>query len=174
MKVIFLDLATSTGWAVGTVSGVEEFGTIVLPKTGVDVGLYLNVADSMIDRLVGKHLPTVLAFEAPWLSRRDRIENTRKLHGLPNVVEQIASRRKLECVEASVHDVAEHFLGVPYPKGGDRKKMATRVKCRDLGFEVRNSDEADALAGLSYILSCKHPLKALETVPMAKFLMPVQ
>lgn len=172
-RVMFFDLATSSGWAVGTATEVEAFGVFVLPKTFDNFGQYLNLARAKIDTLVWEYKPDTLAFEAPWLSPHDKLANIRKLHGLPNVVEQLADHYGLHCREATPHDIAVHFLGRGYPRGGNRKKVATKVKCRDAGYDVSGDDDADAIAGLSYILACANPMAAIATTPMAKFLMAV-
>lgn len=172
-EVLFLDLARVSGYAAGGLRGVEGFGRFELPSTQERIGPYLNLADKRIEALVRRFDPALLAFEAPWLNaRRDTIINLRKLSGLANVAEQVADRFEIPCQEAEVRDIAKHFLGAKYHKASGAKKISTKVKCRELGWDVDDDNEADALAGLSFVLACKHPLKALETVPMAKFLVP--
>ena len=173
VEVLFLDLARISGYAAGGLRGVEGFGIFELPQTHENIGRYLNIADRRVQALVDRFQPAALAFEAPWLNgRRDTIVNLRKLSGLANVAEQVADRNEIECREALVHDICIHFLGRGYRNLKAAKKISTKVKCRELGWEVQDDNDADALAGLSYILACKHPIKALETVPMAKFLVP--
>lgn len=172
VEILYLDAATRVGYAAGGLRGVEAFGYFDIPQTNEDIGKYLNYADRAIDKLVNRFNPAMLAFEAPWLnSKRDTIVNLRKLSGLANVAEQVADRHEIECREATVHDVSVHFLGRGYRNIRADKKMATREKCRSLGWNVETDDEADALAGLSYMISCKHPREALAVTPMAKFLM---
>lgn len=172
VEVLYLDMATRAGYAAGGLRGVEAFGYFDIPQTNENIGRYLNYADRVIDKLVLRFQPAMLAFEAPWLnSKRDTIINLRKLSGLANVAEQVADRHEIECREATVHDVSVHFLGRGYRNTREAKKTSTRVKCRELGWEVETDDEADALAGLSYMLACKHPAEALAVTPMAKFLM---
>lgn len=174
VECLFLDLATITGYAAGGLRGVEGYGIFELPKTYERIGTYLNIADRRIEALVDRFQPAMLAFESPWLNvRRDTIVSLRKLSGLANVAEQIADRHELECMEASVHDICVHFLGRGYKRLKEAKKMSTKVKCRSFGWDVQDDNDADALAGLSYILACKHPQHALATTSMAKYFLPV-
>lgn len=167
VECLFLDLASTVGFAAGGIRGVQSFGTFDLPKTADNIGRYLNHADRCIDKLVRRFSPSILAFEAPWINpRRDNIMFVRKLSGLCNVAEQIADRHEIPCLEAEVRDIASHFLGARYPKKKEPKKLATRVKARELGFDVAGDDDADAIAGLSYILSCRHPEEAMKVSPL--------
>lgn len=174
VECLFLDLATTSGYAAGGLRGVEGFGVFTLPKTFENIGKYLNIADRRIDALVDRFQPATLAFESPWLNvKRDTIVSLRKLSGLANVAEQVADRHGVECKEATVHDICVHFLGKGYRRKKAAKKISTKVKCREMGWDVQDDNDADALAGLSYILACKHPASALAAVPLAPYLMPV-
>lgn len=167
MKVLFFDLATSTGYAAGSLRGIEAWGTFELPRTFENIGKFLNIADRRIEKLVERFSPSMIGFESPFINRRiDTIVKVRKLAGLANVVEQVADRHEIDCVEASTDEICRHFVGRDYPRNHDAKKIAVKVKCRDLGFSIANDDEADAIAGVHYVLSLDNPGKALELVPL--------
>lgn len=169
MRVLFFDMATRTGWAFGTETGVEGWGAFELPRTGDNVGRFLCAAEQAITKVVEKATPTFIAFEAPFIGRRDGILKVRKLSGLANEVEKAAERYwQVPCMEASVDDVRRHFLGRDYPRKSEAAKQAVKVKCRELGWDVapHQGDEADALAGLSFILGTQIPGTALATTPM--------
>lgn len=167
MKALYFDLATTTGYAAGSLRGVEGFGSLTLPRTFEDIGKFLNAADRMVTKLVERFEPSQIGFEAPFIHRqRDTIHNLRKLAGLANIVEQVADRMDIDCVEATTDQVCRHFCGRDYPRTRDAKKIAVKVRCRDLGFNVANDDEADAIAGVHYLLSLEYPDKALALTPL--------
>lgn len=173
VEFLYLDLATRTGYAAGGLRGVEGFGVFDLPATYENIGRYLNIADKRIEALVNRFDPAEIAFESPFINRRvDTIIKVRKLSGLANVVEQIADRHEKTCQEALGDDVMRHYLGRNYPRYHDGKKAACKVKCRELGHDVTDDNDADALAGLSYMLACKHPQSALKGLPLAPYLLP--
>lgn len=171
--ITFFDLATRTGWAAGR-GGVEDFGSFELRRTGENVGEFLFEAQARIEAIARRFRPTLMAFEAPFLvARRDTMLKVRKLSGLANEVEKCAyslgmawHNRPIDCREALVDDVRRHFLGRDYPRTREAAKIATKVKCRDLGWDVDNDDEADALAGLSFMHALEAPEQALDVVPL--------
>lgn len=167
VEALYFDLATVSGYAAGGLRGVEGFGIFELPRTADNIGAFLVVAEKRIEALVNRFQPALLAFESPFINRRiDTIVKIRKLGGLANEVEKAATRHGIPCQEALGDDVCRHFLGRNYPRRTEPKKIATKEKCRALGFDVSSSDDADALAGLSYILACKHPESALRQCPL--------
>lgn len=167
VEALFLDLAHHTGYAAGGLRGVQGWGQFELPRTYENIGRFLNIADARIQALVDRFDPALIAFESPFINRRvDTIIKVRKLSGLANVVEQIADRHKIDCQEATSDEIYRHVLGRAYPRRHDAKKIAMKVRMRDLGFAVNTDDEADALAGLSFIMACKHPATALNVVPL--------
>jgi Holliday junction resolvasome RuvABC endonuclease subunit len=167
VRVLFLDLATTSGYAVGSLKGVEAFGAFALDRTYENIGRFLNEADRKIEELFDRFMPGKIAFESPFINRKiDTIIKIRKLSGLANVAEQVAERHELECQEASTDEICRNLLGKSYPRRRKEKKLATRVKIRDLGFNVSTDDEADAVAGLIYMLSLEDPARALELTPL--------
>ncbi len=174
VEYLFLDLATVTsGYAAGSLRGVEGYGIFELPKTFDNIGQLMHLGRMRIEALVNRFQPAEIAFESPFINRRiDTIMKVRKLAGLANVAEEVAFDHGVPCQEATTDDICRHFLGRGYPRRTEPKKMATKVKCREFGWDIHDDNDADALAGLSYMLACKHPRKALETVPMARFFLP--
>jgi hypothetical protein len=162
-----MDLARSTGWAFNEPSGRIAYGSFVLSQTRKDVGAYLNAADRAISGLADRFSVDMFAFASPILVvRRDDPLKLRKLYGLPNVIEQLADRRGIECKEDLEDRIRRHFLGRKYPRSRDRCKSATMVKCRERGWLPRNDDEGDALAGLDYFRSLYDPSFALAATPL--------
>lgn len=166
-RILFFDLATATGWAFGSGGRVEAFGHFELPRTGEDVGAFLCAAESRIGEILGRAKADLIGFEAPFLNRRiDTILKIRKLGGLANEVEKAACKRRTPCQEALVDDVRRHFLGRAYPRARAQAKIAVKVRCRDLGWDVATDDEGDAVAGLSFMFACQSPKAALATTPL--------
>lgn len=173
VEFLYLDLAGRSGYAAGGLRGIEGFGVFDLPQTYENIGKYLNIAAQRIDALVNRFNPAAMGFESPFINRRiDTIVKIRKLSGLANVVEQIADRREIPCQEALGDDVMRHYLGRDYPRHREGKKTACKVKCRELGHDVIDDNDADALAGLSYLIACKHPQSALKGLPLAPYFLP--
>jgi hypothetical protein len=176
MQTLFFDLARRSGYAAGAHHRVEKFGFFEMPATGEDVGTYLIFAERQIDTLIGRHHPKLLGYEAPLLVSRRKIGNKwvnvdtpkklQKLYGLANEVEKAAIRHGIPCVYATLGQIRTHFLGAGYPNDTDRVKIAVKNKCRALGWDVPESDEADALAGLSYLLSLQRPDTAVAVTPL--------
>lgn len=170
MRALFFDMATRAGFAFGSERGVEGWGAFELPRTGDNVGRFLCAAEVEIRKVVEKATPELIAFEAPFINRKiDDILKIRKLSGLANEVEKAAERYwQVPCKEALVDQVRRHFLGRDYPRGSARAKQAVRVKCREMGWDVEphQDDEADALAGLSFILATEMPSVAILTTPL--------
>lgn len=182
MKAIYFDLATSTGWAFGAKNeGVKEFGTFELRRTGDRVGPFLVEAHSFIAELIRRFDPVIIGFEAPILVNPKRQGNKfvphdtpaklRKLYGLSGKVEEIAERRRIAgkptiCRECSASEVRTHFLGAGYPRKSEEVNLKLRVKCRERGWRVKNSDEANAVAGLDFLLSLENPALAVKATPL--------
>lgn len=168
VEVLFLDLSTTTsGYAAGGLRGVDGYGIFRLEPTQDNIGHLMHMARRRLEALVDRFQPALLAFESPFINRRiDTIIKVRKLSGMANVAEEIAYDRKIECMEATTDEICRHFIGRGYPRRTEPKKIAVKVKCRELGFDVADDNDADALAGLSYMVACKHPITAIQHLPL--------
>ena len=176
MQTLFFDTARRTGYAAGDHHRVEKFGFFEMPQTGDDVGAYLIFAERQIETLIDRHHPNSVGYEAPLLVSKRKINGKwvnvdsprklMKLYGLANEVEKACIRHGIPCVYATLGQIRTHFLGAGYPSDTERVKIATKNKCRALGHDVPESDEADALAGLSYLLSLQKPETAISITPL--------
>lgn len=165
MRLLYFDTATSTGWACGDTGGEPVWGSFDLPRTNDDIFTFLKVFKRHVERLVDEHKPTDIGFEAPLLSPRDNPMKLRRLYGLAIKVEEVAGEKGLPCQEAPVSEVKAHMLGPKYPRDSERSKLLIRVECRKAGWEIKNSDEADAIAGWDYLQTLadpSHPLPRLQ------------
>lgn len=165
MRGLYFDTATCTGWACGDLRAQPVFGHFhIINKHAV--APFLIEAEGHMERLILKHEPDVMGYEAPLLHGRDNPDRLRRLYGLVNILDILSVRYEIPCHAYSMGQVRVHFLGRNYPKDTKRVKIALNNKCRKLGFRVQTDDESDALAGLDYMLSLQKPDKALDTTPL--------
>ncbi len=142
------------------------WGHFTLQRTGDQVAPFLFDANVRIAEVVDRFAPDLVGFESPLLRGRDDPRKLRKLYGLVSEVEKVAWKRKIDCREVSLGEIRTHFLGRGYPRNSERIKIAVCNRARQLGWDVAVDDEADALAGLDFLLSIKRPGHALRVTPM--------
>jgi hypothetical protein len=161
-RILALDLATFLGFAVGTPEqGVTEFGSHQLPKTGEDAGKFGYAYECWLDSILSRIEPWMMFYEKPSLFKGTTPITVLKLNGLAFVTEIQAHKRKLDVREVNVQDITTHFCGKGSPRMGDARKRHTMKIARARGFEVKNDNEADAIAQCDYALSLINPKHAL-------------
>lgn len=175
-KILALDLATTTGFALGDRSGVILSGSRRLPKTGDDLGRFGRAFRDWLLIGLRRHKPELIAYEQPMLRGADTNINTlRKLYGLAFMVETVAGDTEFQipCVEVNNGDWIKHFLGAGnVPRDSIARKKAVFRICGIRGWKVEDYDEGDALAILDYAISCQSAEAALEATPL--FAVPVE
>lgn len=167
--ILAFDLATSTGWCAGAGDKLPAYGSVMMPDTKEDVGLFLDFFDRWLHAKVTEVLeeggvettpgdygpkPTstvYLVFEAPLLPRArldgrghlvaapTSIATTRKLQGLAGVAEMVGVRRGLEVREVFLQTVKKELGGSGRAEKPDMVRAAKRC-----GLNPKNTDEADA------------------------------
>lgn len=157
IRVLALDIASSTGvcyddparpnapcfktWDL-RVPGPEGYGTKFAELARRLNGLLASL---------GQSCPTVLAFEEPLNVKRrsKKMSNytTRLLIGLASVAELTARQHGMQCFEVPVSTGKAHFGGRTTDSD---PKAAVLARCRQLGWPVKNSDEADSGALWSF------------------------
>lgn len=165
--ILALDTATVTGWALGSLDCEPESGHMRLPKTGDDIGRFINAYRDWLREMIRRHEPTELVFEAALLSpgKFTNAQTIRKLNGLAAMTESVASECGLRCSEGNLSTIRKHFVGqgrAPKEAPDGRKWFKTQVmeRCEAKGWSPDNDDEGDALALLDYALWCRdnnHP-----------------
>lgn len=154
--ILFLDLATTTGWCDGVPGERPTSGTIRLAGSGgPNPEAYDTIYQFMDDRLRLTRYQ-MIAIEAPQspshMAGRTNVNTARRLIGLCEVVEWVAYRHGYfgrRMVEARVDDVRRHlFSGSRPPKGEAKAYVIDRVKA--LGYAPADDNEADAIAGWLY------------------------
>lgn len=157
--VLFLDLASTMGWAEGlpgtgerTASGTTRLAPAGSPPAAVFGGLL----DFLITRLTTFRY-RLIVYEAPMDPRhmKTNINTARMLIGMPAIVEAVAYQTGHHALrEASVNDVRKHLLGyIPRRAKGDApnaQKAPVIAALRERGYEPKDDNEADAIAGWIY------------------------
>lgn len=170
-RVLALDLARLTGWAVGSQAGVEGFGVHEFLKTD-NMGEYGMAARITFRRMLAEVEPDAVVFEAPIL-RPGRIEHNRRGGAFLKVIDTPAKLRKIyglpfelgvECFradvpvdEANMSSVRSHFLFGKVPRSSEEIELAVKAMARMRGWAVTDDNEADALATLDYQLALIDP-----------------
>lgn len=157
-KVLALDLATCTGWAIDgpgrnargdvvPLHGSRRAGPAIIGETEYGA-TYVDFRDWLVD-LVSVHKPKYFVYEAPLRfagggnTKRGQASpaTVRKLLGLCAIAEETAERLSLIHLESDVQTVRKHFCG-----HGFAKKAAVIATCRMLGWHPEDDNAADALA----------------------------
>lgn len=93
------------------------------------------------------------------------------LRGAIGVLEAAAARANIEEIGSfGVQDARQHFLGQrTFPRGKSGRSAAkdfVLIACEQMGIKVANDNEADSVAGWSYICALKNPRIAHEVTPL--------
>lgn len=163
MRLLYLDLATVTGWAVGDVTDHPAFGSIRLPKTGRNLGQYGNAFEDWLCDKIAKEKPTHVGFESPFLGAGLNLNTTRKLTGLCFVTEMACEREGIGVSETNYSKVRVYALGdrkLPKLPAKERKiewkkRMVQAAQFR--GYDVHDDNEADAVLGWEYTAKTRFP-----------------
>lgn len=166
MRILCLDLSSSTGWACGSHDPTPiAHGILKLPKTGEDLGRFLCAFREWLGHAIEELAPAKIIYEMPILPKNMSLMAVRKLNGLCGQAEVTASDYKVETREANLLDIRKHFIGTARaPKAITTPELRRRWlkdstvdECQRRGFRVAGDDDADALAILSYGLTLERP-----------------
>jgi hypothetical protein len=168
--LLFLDLATVTGWAVGPIGGKPISGSQRLAPSGAPSSEVFGNFLKWLHDMIAVHSPRVVAFEAPLppslLRGKTTVDTARRLMGLPAITEAVCNRMGIHSVlEARVDDIRQHFIGRRNLPGADGKR-AVIARCRQLGYEPKDDNAADALAGFDYVAAVRNPKIAHLRTPL--------
>jgi Holliday junction resolvasome RuvABC endonuclease subunit len=154
LRLITLDLATSTGYTDGDAGGEFLFGTFTIPARERE-----NLGGKAIDferwlvRFFEQGQPVKLVvFEQPILPAKSDIRVVRLLHGLAFLVELECWRHRVECVEQNLMPVKKFWTGDGW---ASKDKMIEAAQQR--GLAPANSHEADAIALRMMTLEVRWP-----------------
>lgn len=169
MIIMALDLASTTGWAVGEPGSAPAHGSNRFASAGASHEAVFAAALKWTSAKITDYAPTLIVWESPLPTSMKRgntnVNTTTLLYGLPAVIGAVAYLREVYDVrKADTKSVRMHFLG-ENPKRAKAKPMLMR-QCRVMGWEVEDDNEADALATWHYMCSLIEPKLALRPTPL--------
>lgn len=176
MKILALDQAVRTGWAIGEERSQERylFGSFRMPKRDDNGERLVIFRDSLVE-LIETHRPDIAAYEQPFLPidmgnsfqpkegapapRRAKfnVKTIKFLHNLEGVLIETTARYAIpteHVVSSSWRSTALGTGRLPpgaADAGMDFKKMM-KQKARQLGYDVADDNEADAIGILLHML----------------------
>lgn len=175
--ILFLDIASNTGWCEGVPGEKPVFGSVKLAPEGSDTpakgaGLFKFLATRM-----QAFKPNTFVYEAPrdprQMGNKTNAKTLRTLIGLPYVAETAAYLCGVYDIrEAEAASIRSFML--PLAKGEKRGRLdAGQLKrlifqrVLDLGYSAKNTDEADAIAGWLFACHIVSPhIASAQTTPL--------
>lgn len=174
--VFFMDLARNAGWCEGQVGGKPVFGSVRLAPDGSDSPAVFAGLLRFIGGRFQAFRPNVFVYEAPrdprHMGAKTSAAALRMLIGLPAVAEATAYASGVWDIREAEAASIRSFLLPPAPKGQGRKKDKGQLKrevfehIRALGFDAKNTDESDAIAGWLYACSVLDGRVGVRTTPL--------
>jgi Holliday junction resolvasome RuvABC endonuclease subunit len=108
---------------------------------GSDYSACLVGIDAWLTDILAVIKPARCAFEAPIIIPKRSAQTMRLLMYIAGVAELCCAKAKVPVYEISVSTARKGFCG-----SGRADKPMVQQRCRQLGWQFRNDDEADALA----------------------------
>lgn len=168
-SILFLDLATTTGWCEGIPGEKPTSGKLRLaPEGSPSAAKHGGLLAFLGTRLTTFRYRAVV-YEAPrdprHMGNKTTMNVAMMLIGMTGVVEAICHQTGHHRVMTSdVHAIRKHLLGYR-PQAGDAKKEVI-AKLRTLGFDPADDNEADAIAGWLHACATLEPRCATNTSAM--------
>lgn len=153
MNILFLDIASTTGFAHGPISSGRPAasGTIRLPKIGGTGAKFGGLMEWLVEFLSGRVGEAwTVVFEAPVGPGMDRFGKTNyqtkyTLTGLCAVAEAACNVTKFPCYQSSSAKIRKSVLGAKPAAGKAKAEVMAHLTAQ--GFTFRDDNEADAIAG---------------------------
>ncbi len=153
MRVVGLDVASSTGVCLGEPGQAPQFWTEDLRGGGKTHDARFASALRLTKRLISDHNVEAIGIEAPLIvPKRDKKANNELLMGLVACIRGWAAIKGVRCETFEIRTIDRHFLGSVQTEGRDARKAAIWNRCKMLGWEPQTQDEADA--GSVYEVMC--------------------
>jgi hypothetical protein len=167
--IMALDLASTSGWAVGEPGGTPAHGSIRFASAGASHEAIFAGAAKWIGDKITFYAPGMVVWEAPLATSFNRgcttSNTTTLLYGLPAIIGAVAYQRQIYDIrKADTKDVRNHFIG-SNPKRAKAKPLVVR-QCRAMGWDVSDDNEADALATWHYMCALIDPQLAMKPTPL--------
>ncbi len=168
MKILALDLARSTGWAVGAPDTRPVYGSFRI-QPGKASALRMG---REVNRLIQDHEVTHVFFEQPIKGSADRkkgrggnYQKMRYLFGIAYLVEFLGEMSDCKVYEVNIGTWRKHFLGSANYNRGDAKRAAF-TRCKQLGHTPETDDVAEAIGILDYACSLYSKSHGIQTAPL--------
>ena len=167
--VLALDLATTTGWAFGEPGDRPSYGSQRFASPGASHEAVFYAAFKWMGNFCEAFEPDVVVWEAPLATIFKRgstnAATTTLLYGLPAIIGMVAYQNGIfDIRKANTRDVRLHFIG-SNPKRVKAKPMVIK-QCEAMGWQVRDDNQADALATWHYMCSLIEPEIAVRPLPL--------
>lgn len=153
LPILFLDVATQTGWAEGGLSAERpQSGTLRLAPPGSPSPAVFGGMMAFLGTRLSSFRYAAVAYEAPLdprtIGKQTNMKTARLLIGLCGVVEAICEQTGHRVAEVRVHDARHYVVGRRPPKGEGKTYAMSALRMQ--GFEFSDDNEADAIAGWLY------------------------
>ena len=166
MKLLALDLATTTGWAFGEPGGRPSSGSERLARAGSSVEVIGGALLKWSFNFIQAQQPDAIVWEAPLKLPHDTVDHLEINLGLPAIVGAVGNRLGVTMFrKASVQQVRLFFIGTANAKRDQAKELTMR-RCRHFGFTPVDDNEADALAVWHYQAALMNPAVGTNITPL--------
>jgi Holliday junction resolvasome RuvABC endonuclease subunit len=168
MKILALDVATTTGVCVGSSGAAPRAWTVDLGKSPIQ--RKLSNALVMTQGLITAHNPDLIVIEAPIGGKKVN----QPLIKMVGCIEGCAFNRGVKTLPVNLASVRKHFLGKAFTKQHfphltekaarvEIKNMVIR-RCTAIGWNPENDDEADAMALWDW--ACATQVRSYQAKPL--------
>jgi len=156
-SVLFYDLGTLSGFCFGVPGEVPEYGSFRVGDEGASLGEFAAAFERQAYKHLLKYKPHCFCFESSYVGTQQSIASIRKGFGLAIMAEKCAWDCEVPVIrELGRPQIMVFFVGTARVKRDEGKRRVMEV-CRALGFDPKNYDAADAIAGWSLQCSLLEP-----------------
>lgn len=148
-NIIALDLASNTGWATNPPNEEPQFGTEVLPKTGKEVGPFVEAFHKFLVQKIEIEKPVLIIYEQPSIFAKTTPDAVIKLNGLATHCEWVAHRKGIVVRAANPSRLKKFATG-----DGRAKKDDMIAAARRYGWRVGDDNQADACFVRAWAIFC--------------------
>jgi hypothetical protein len=166
MKLLALDLATMTGWAIGEIGERPMSGSVQLGKRGASIEAVSGALLKWSLDFLMEYKPEAIVWEAPIMLPHDTTDILDFAFGLPVIVGAVAYQLGIHSVrKASVKQVRAFWIGMPNAKREIAKDLVIK-RCQFFGFDPKDDNEADALAVWHFQAALTDPAIGSNVTPL--------
>ena len=161
MRLLALDIATTTGWARWDSSLNRPHAGELKLKANSEPARFAEFSQWLRAKMIADQVDH-LAIEMPVPQRGGftNLNTLQTLHGLRAVAMALAGSFNMPVTEVNNQEWRQHFLGqrvapktVPKAKRSDWWKKQCLKRCEELGWPVKGHNAADAIGVLDFVRS---------------------